>query len=85
MTKQIANAGRIEAIELCCESKAEELRLIGYEHVTWQEVWECINSKYIKSGSQPALHKVVNDILSLKATQFMNYVTVAAYRGSPFL
>ncbi|EJW17091.1 post-transcriptional regulator [Paenibacillus alvei] len=85
MTELISDADRIEAIELCCESKAEELRLIGYEHVTGKDVWECVSSKYVKSGSEPALHKVVNDILSLKATQFMNYMTIAAYRGSPFL
>lgn len=70
-------------IELLCSSKAEELQLLGYEHVTSSEVRECIYSKYKKSG-EPGLHQVVNDILSLKPTQLMNYLTMEAYRGSPF-
>ncbi|UHA74326.1 post-transcriptional regulator [Paenibacillus sp. 481] len=73
----------VENIELLCESKAEEFRLIGYEQVTGPDVWECVRSKYKKDG-EPAIHRLVNDILSLKANQFMNYVTIAAYRGSPF-
>ncbi|MBA9088272.1 hypothetical protein FHR92_004768 [Fontibacillus solani] len=72
-----------EAIETLCQSKAEEFRLIGYEHVTGSDIWACINQKYEKNGFPP-LHQLVNDILSLKATQFMNYMTISAYRGSRF-
>ncbi|GAK42294.1 post-transcriptional regulator [Paenibacillus urinalis] len=72
-----------EAIELLCCSKAEELRLVGYEHVTSKDVWNCISHKYEKHGV-PQLHQLVNDILSLKATSFMNYMTLSAYRGSSF-
>ncbi|WP_018753203.1 post-transcriptional regulator [Paenibacillus sanguinis] len=79
MTEQQLN----EAIEGLCRSKAEEFRLIGYEQVTGADIWECVSYKYEKSGPPP-LHQLVNDILSLKATQFMNYMTISAYRGSPF-
>ncbi|MFX3634876.1 MAG: post-transcriptional regulator [Candidatus Pristimantibacillus sp.] len=72
-----------EVFEQLCLSKAEEFQLIGYEHVTGKEVWECVNSKYIKTG-QPELHQVVNDILSLKVTKFMNFMTLSAYRGNHF-
>lgn len=72
------------AIELVCRSKAEEIRLIGYEHVTAEDVWQCVSSKYQKEG-MPQLHKVVNDVLSLKATGLMNYMTISAYKGSPFV
>ncbi|CAM4131270.1 post-transcriptional regulator [Paenibacillus alkaliterrae] len=70
-------------IEELCESKAEEFRLIGYEQVTGKEVWECVNEKYIKKG-QPELHEIVNDILSLKVTRFMNFMTLSAYKGTQF-
>ncbi|MBD3917792.1 hypothetical protein H8B09_03435 [Paenibacillus sp. PR3] len=70
-------------VQTLCESKAEEFRLIGYEHVEAEEVWTCVSSKYSKNGV-PALHAVVNDILSLKATTFMNQMTLNAYRGSRF-
>lgn len=67
-------------IEQLCVSKAEEFRLIGYEHVNGQDVWECVSDKYHKKGTPP-LYQVVNDILSLKVTQFMNYITLNMYRG----
>lgn len=63
-----------------CESKAEEFRMIGYEHATGPEVWECVSDKYHKKGT-PALHAIVNDILSLKVTNFMNFITLSIYRG----
>lgn len=77
MTDQQLN----EAIESLCRSKAEEFQLIGYEHVTGPDIWECISHKYEKGGIPP-LYQLVNDILSLKATQFMNYMTMSAFRGS---
>lgn len=73
-----------KVIENLCNSKAEEFRMLGYEHVTGREIWDCVNDKYHKTGV-PALHKVVNDILSLKATQFMNWMTLRVYRGDPLL
>nr|WP_255654954.1 post-transcriptional regulator [Cohnella sp. REN36] len=63
-----------------CESKAEEFRLLGYDQVSGPDVWECVSDKYHKSGTPP-LHAVVNDILSLKVTQYMNFITLSMYRG----
>lgn len=69
-----------EMIERLCDSKAEEFRLIGYDQVTGADVWECVSDKYHKRGT-PGIHEVVNDILSLKVTQFMNFITLNMYRG----
>ncbi|NIK69813.1 post-transcriptional regulator [Paenibacillus sp. BK720] len=71
------------AIEQLCNSKAEEFHLIGYEHVTGKEIWECVSEKYNKTG-HPELHQIVNDILSLKVTKFMNFMTLSAFRGNHF-
>lgn len=70
-------------IEYLCTSKAEEFRLFGYEYVTGEEVWKCVSDKYAKTG-EPAKHQVVNDILSLKVTKFMNFMTLSAYKGTHF-
>ncbi|WP_311764838.1 post-transcriptional regulator [Paenibacillus agricola] len=70
-------------IENICTSKAEEFRMIGYEQVTGEEIWECVSDKYKKTG-MPALHQIVNDILSLKVTKFMNWMTMSIYKGNPF-
>lgn len=64
-----------------CDSKAEEFRMIGYEQVKSEDIWECVSYPYLKKG-KPALHEMVNDILSLKVTQFMNWNTMQMYRGS---
>ncbi|MDF2925100.1 MAG: hypothetical protein K0R57_4014 [Paenibacillaceae bacterium] len=69
-------------IENLCYSKADEFRLLGYEHVSGLDIWDCISSKYAKTGTPP-LHQIVNDILSLKTTQFMNWMTMRAYTGGP--
>ncbi|MHA7964080.1 post-transcriptional regulator [Paenibacillus sp. CAU 1782] len=70
-------------IEELCRSKAEEFRLLGYEHVVGKDIWDCISARYAKTG-QPALHRIVNDILSLKSTQFMNALTLNAMKGTGF-
>ncbi|MFC7681307.1 post-transcriptional regulator [Paenibacillus sp. GCM10028914] len=70
-------------IEMICSSKVEEFRMIGYEYVTTDDIWRCVSSKYEKKGIPP-LHQLVNDVLSLKATSLMNYMTISAYKGSPF-
>ncbi|WP_328803621.1 post-transcriptional regulator [Paenibacillus puerhi] len=68
-------------IEEICISKAQEFRMLGYEYVTGSEIWECVSDKYRKQG-MPALHRIVNDILSLKVTSFMNWMTMSAYKDS---
>ncbi|SDI13007.1 post-transcriptional regulator [Paenibacillus naphthalenovorans] len=68
-------------IEDLCRSKAQEFRMLGYEHVTGQEIWECVSDKYNKTGIPP-LHRIVNDILSLKVTQFMNWMTMSIYKDN---
>lgn len=67
-------------IEDMCRSKAEEFQLLGYEYVTGKDIWDCISRHYAKEGTPP-LHKLVNDIYSLKINSYMTYLTVAAYRG----
>lgn len=72
-----------EVIEQLCNSKAEEFHLLGYEHVSGEDIWACVSSKYAKKG-QPELHQIVNDIFSLKTSQFMNYMTISAFKGASF-
>ena len=56
-----------EVIESLCLSKVEEFIMLGYEHVTGKDIWDCVSDKYRKTGL-PSLHQIVNDILSLKST-----------------
>ncbi|WP_243653038.1 post-transcriptional regulator [Tumebacillus sp. BK434] len=68
-----------EVVRKLCISKAEELNLHGYEQVTGEDVWECVSGKY-KRGLPP-LHQLVNDVLSLKAHTFMNWLMVRTLKG----
>jgi hypothetical protein len=68
-------------IEDLCWSKSEEFKKLGYQSVTGKDVWDCVSDKYTKQGI-PALHQVVNDIMSLKTTRFMNWMTMRAYKGT---
>jgi hypothetical protein len=73
MSEQAMNA----MIEEICNSKADELHMLGYESVTGKDVWDCISSKY---KVLPPLHKLVNDILSLRATGLMNWMTLSVWK-----
>ncbi|MFV9510925.1 post-transcriptional regulator [Tepidibacillus sp. LV47] len=66
-------------LEALCQSKAEEFHLMGYKGITAKEIWQCVSEKY--QNEMPPLHRVVNDILSLKVTTFMNWLTLNAYKG----
>lgn len=68
-------------IEELCNSKAEEFEFMGYENITGKEIWECVSEKYDQENLPP-LYRIVNDILSLKATTFMNRITLSAYKAS---
>ncbi|MCC2685787.1 MAG: hypothetical protein K0R75_2686 [Paenibacillaceae bacterium] len=69
-----------ELIEGLCNSKAEEFQMLGYEQVSGRDIWECVSDGYRKGT--PRLHRLVNDILTLKVTQFMNWNTMNVYRGT---
>jgi hypothetical protein len=64
-------------IEDICNSKADEFHMLGYDSVTGKDVWDCVSSKY---KELPPLHKLVNDIMSLRATGLMNWMTMSAWK-----
>jgi len=72
-----------QVIEELCLSKAEEFALLGYEGVTGKDIWDFVSEKYVQTGFPP-LHRLINDILSLKPTQYMNWLTLSAYKGKLF-
>ncbi|MCG7318159.1 post-transcriptional regulator [Brevibacillus laterosporus] len=64
-----------------CKSKAEEFLILGYDNITPEEVWDCVISAY-KGEERPTLHRLVNDILSLKISKYMNYVMINMYKNN---
>ncbi|GAA0442604.1 hypothetical protein GCM10008983_19610 [Lentibacillus halophilus] len=62
------------------ESKANELRLLGYHHVTSGDVWECLNEKVWKNNPTKRLYEIVQDIFQLSSNTYMSYLTINAHQ-----
>lgn len=64
------------------KSKVDELILLGYQKVTTEELWNfLIAKKWKRIGNDVRLHRLVNDVLAVKAQAFMSYQTVEAFKS----
>jgi hypothetical protein len=68
----------MQCVEDLCNSKAEEFRMYGYENVTGEQIWACVSENYRRGW--PRLNRLVNDIMSLKANRFMNWLMLSVYK-----
>ncbi|MDF2679935.1 MAG: hypothetical protein K0R47_1125 [Brevibacillus sp.] len=76
---QAEKDGWFRHVSSICQSKAEEFAMLGYENVTAADVWECVSHTYKEI---PPMHRLVNDVLSLKPNKYMNYLMIQMYRNS---
>ncbi len=68
-------------VEPVLTSKVEEFKLLGYETITADAIWGYLkNKKWKQEKRQKMIHEIVGDILAVKAGEFMNYVTVQAFK-----
>lgn len=72
----------IDSIKDLCRSKAEEFRMYGYEDVNYEQVWSCVTDKYMRT--LPKVHKIVSDILTLDAQDFMDWLMLGVFKGRHF-
>lgn len=68
----------MQSIEELCNSKAEEFCFYGYENITGEQIWACVSESYRRGW--PRLNRLVNDIMSLKANRFMNWLMISVYK-----
>lgn len=73
-----------ELIQPVLSSKMEEFHMLGYEEVTENDLLSYLEMKKWKKERELSLHQVVNDILSVKITQVMSYVTIESYKSDMF-
>ncbi|MCM3769888.1 MULTISPECIES: post-transcriptional regulator [Priestia] len=73
-----------ELIQPVVSSKMEEFHMLGYEEVTENDLLSYLEMKKWKKEKELSLHQVVNDILSVKITQVMSYVTIESYKSDMF-
>lgn len=66
-------------------SKVEEFTLLGYGTIQEQQLWDfLISKKWKKVKEDMKLYEVVDDIMSLKPGEYMNYASVEALKISGF-
>jgi hypothetical protein len=53
--------------------------MYGYENVTGEQIWACVSENYRRGW--PRLNRLVNDIMSLKANRFMNWLMLSVYKN----
>ncbi|WP_110111457.1 post-transcriptional regulator [Bacillus sp. CGMCC 1.16541] len=74
---------RKEQVELVVKSKIEEFHLLGYGEVREENLWDYLQKKkWKKVKEELPLHHMVNDILTVKVMDIMNYITIQSYKGS---
>ncbi|MCQ6266404.1 post-transcriptional regulator [Fictibacillus sp. WQ 8-8] len=67
-------------VEPALQCKAEEFHFLGYESVSNEEVWNCVMRKAQKKKEEAKLHVLVGLILGLSLTDFMNWLTLEAFK-----
>ncbi|WP_079509877.1 post-transcriptional regulator [Mesobacillus jeotgali] len=67
------------------ESKIEEFKIFGYEHVREKELWDYLTKKkWKKPREETQIYEIVADILSAKIGDVMNFTTVEAFKLGDF-
>ncbi|RSL29247.1 hypothetical protein D7Z54_32290 [Salibacterium salarium] len=69
-------------VEPALKSKVEEYHLLGYKSADEEQVWNCVMEKLEKIEEPIRLHVLVNYILTLKLSEYMNRITVSSYKES---
>jgi hypothetical protein len=67
------------------QSKLEEFQLMGYKKISEPQLWDFLTKKkWKKAKDEIKLHEVIQDIMSVKVSEYMNFATVEAYKAPEF-
>ncbi|WP_409297499.1 post-transcriptional regulator [Peribacillus sp. SCS-26] len=70
-----------EKVRPALDSKLDEFALLGYGEVKEDELWLYLTRKKWKKPKEDIrLFEVVEDILSLTVSEFMNFTTIEAFK-----
>lgn len=66
------------------ESKLDEFHLLGYNGATTDEIWDCLLARMKRNNDLEdiQLHRLVNEIMRLSTNEYMNWLTIHAYKGT---
>lgn len=72
-------------VQPALESKLEEFILIGLDSVSEVGLWEyLVKKKWRKVTGEMQLHEIIQDILTIKASDYLSYATIEAYKTPEF-
>jgi hypothetical protein len=67
------------------QSKLEEFRLLDYKAISEPELWDfLLKKKWKKVTEEIKLHQVIQDILSVKVSDYISFATIEAYKATEF-
>jgi len=69
-----------EIVQPALTSKCDEFRLIGYQDISEDEIWNCLEEKVWKGNPVKRLYEVTADIFHLPSSTYMNYKRVGALK-----
>ncbi|MDR4948712.1 post-transcriptional regulator [Neobacillus cucumis] len=85
MENSHVNENNRTQVQPVLKSKLEEFRLLGVDSVTEQGLWEyLIKKKWKKVKHEMRLYEMIQEILSVKVSDYLNYVTIESYKTSEF-
>jgi hypothetical protein len=66
-------------------SKLSEFRLLGVDSVAEKELWDfLIKKKWKKKNEEMKLHEIIQEILSVKVSDYISFATIEAYKTTEF-
>jgi hypothetical protein len=72
-------------VEPALLSKLEEFQLLGYDSVSEDGLWDfLLRKKWKKVKDAKKLYEIVDDILSVKVSDFISYTTIETYKNNDF-
>lgn len=72
-------------VEPAVKSKVEELSLLGYGTIQEQQLWDfLIKKKWKRVKEDIKLFEIVEEVMSVKAGEYMNYASVEALKLTEF-
>lgn len=62
-------------------SKLSEFKLLGYDSVSEEGLWEyLLKKKWKKAKEDIRLYEVIEDIMAVKVSDYMSFTTIEAYK-----
>lgn len=72
-------------VQPAMSSKIQEFGLLGYDAVSENELWEyLIKKRWKKQKDEIMLYEVIQDILSVKVSDYMSFATIESLKSADF-